>query len=89
MELKAFIKDVLTPMLDYPEELDVEVIMKRDKQLDVFVHARQEDRGRIVGRNGRMISSLRTLCRTAGEKQGVYVNLELVEDETDDSAPEE
>ena len=88
MEFKAFIKDVLTPVLDYPEELDVEVV-KNGKQLDVLVSARQEDRGRIVGRNGRMISSLRTLCRAAGEKQGVYVNLELVEDEVDGSNPEE
>ena len=88
MDLKAFIKDVLTPVLDYPEELDVEV-KTRDKQLDVFVRARQEDRGRIVGRNGRMISSIRTLCRAAGEKQGMHVNLELVEDEVDEFKLEE
>jgi len=84
MDLKAFVKDVLTPVLDYPEELDVEVV-KNGKQLDVIVRARQEDRGRIVGRNGRMISSLRTLCRAAAEKQGMYANLEIVENETDDS----
>ena len=88
MDLKAFVKDVLTPVLDYPEELDVEAV-KSGKQLDVLVCARQEDRGRIVGRSGRMISSLRTLCRAAGEKQGLHVNLELVEDEADGSSPEE
>jgi predicted RNA-binding protein YlqC (UPF0109 family) len=36
-----------------------------------------------------MISSIRTLCRAAGEKQGMHVNLELVEDEVDESNPEE
>jgi predicted RNA-binding protein YlqC (UPF0109 family) len=79
MDLEAFIKDVLTPILDHPEELSVE-INQNANQLDVHLRARKEDRGRIIGRNGRMISSLRTLCRAAGDKQGMHVNLELVED---------
>ncbi|MDR0499565.1 MAG: KH domain-containing protein [Holophagales bacterium] len=86
MDLEAFLKDVLTSVLDYPEEFNVE-IEKSGKQLDVLVRARQTDRGRIIGKNGRMISSLRTLCRAAGEKQGLHVNLELVEDEIDNDAP--
>jgi predicted RNA-binding protein YlqC (UPF0109 family) len=79
MDLEAFLRDVLMPVLDCPEELGIEII-QNGKQLDVHMRARKEDRGRIIGRNGRMISSLRTLCRAAGEKQGMYVNLELVED---------
>jgi predicted RNA-binding protein YlqC (UPF0109 family) len=76
MDLEAFIKDVLTPALDYPEKLIVET--KRDgKKLEIILYAPQIDRGRIVGRNGRMISSLRTLCKAAGEKQGLTVSLEL------------
>ena len=46
--------------------------------------AEQVDRGRIIGKSGRMISSLRTLVQAAGEKHGLLVNLELFdEDETD------
>jgi predicted RNA-binding protein YlqC (UPF0109 family) len=85
MDLEIFLKDVLTPVLDYPEEFNVE-IKKNGKHMDVLVRARQIDRGRIIGKNGRMISSLRTLCKTAGEKQGLHINLELVEDETDPEA---
>ena len=80
MDLEAFLRDVLTPVLDHPEDLGVE-FRKNGARLDVFLRARQEDRGRVVGRNGRMISSLRALCRIAGEKQGVHVNLELAEDD--------
>jgi predicted RNA-binding protein YlqC (UPF0109 family) len=79
MDLEAFLKDILVPVLDCPEELSIEIIQD-GRQLDVHLRARKEDRGRIIGRNGRMISSLRTLCKAAGEKQGLYVNLELVED---------
>jgi predicted RNA-binding protein YlqC (UPF0109 family) len=82
MDLEAFLRDVLAPLLDHPEELGVE-ISKGGRQMDVFLRARQEDRGRIIGRNGRMISSLRALCSAAGEKQGLRVNLELREDEAE------
>jgi len=84
MDLEAFLRDVLTPILDHPEEMTVEINSK-GKQLDVFLRACQKDRGRIIGRNGRMISSLRTLCRTAGDKQGLHVNLELIEDDSDEA----
>jgi len=85
MDLEAFLKDVLTPVLDHPDELCVET-REDGRRLDVLLRARQEDRGRIIGRNGRMISSLRALCRVAGEKQGLHVNLELVEDDADHSS---
>jgi predicted RNA-binding protein YlqC (UPF0109 family) len=76
----------LTPALDHPDELSIEIANNGNK-LDVLLRARQEDRGRIIGRNGRMISSLRTLCRAAGEKQGLDVNLELVEDDDEIDNP--
>jgi len=87
MDLETFLRDVLTPVLDHPEELSVE-LRKNGKRLDIFLRARQDDRGRVVGRNGRMISSLRSLCKVAGEKQGLHVNLELAEDDVDFGALE-
>jgi len=80
MDLEAFLKDVITPMLEHPEEFTVE-IKNNAKYLDVLMRARQGDRGWIIGKNGRMISSLRAICRAVGEKHGLHINLELVEDE--------
>jgi hypothetical protein len=76
MNLEAFLRDVLTPLLDHPEALRVEVAGEGRKR-DVLVFADPKDRGRIIGKHGRMISALRTLCKTAGEKAGLVVNLEL------------
>ena len=77
---ETFLKDALTPMLDHPEEFRVEVKGEGRKR-DVLIHADQRDRGRIIGKSGRMITSLRTLLKTAGEKAGLVINLELYEDE--------
>jgi predicted RNA-binding protein YlqC (UPF0109 family) len=80
VNVEAFLKDVLTPMLDHPDDLQIEV--KGDgKKRDVLIHADARDRGRIIGKSGRMISSLRTLVKAAGEKSGLIINLELFEED--------
>jgi uncharacterized protein len=85
---EAFLKDMLAPLLDHPEELRVEV-KGEGKKRDVLVHANPKDRGRIIGKSGRMISSLRTLIKAAGEKSGLILNLELFEEDGDRPARRE
>jgi len=80
MDLEAFLTDVLTPLLDHPEALRIEVVAE-GRKCDVLIHAESRDRGRIIGKSGRMISSLRTLCQAAGDKTGQRVNLEIFEEE--------
>jgi len=80
MDFEGFLKDVLAPVLDHPEALKVEVKGEGRKR-EIWIHAEQGDRGRIIGKSGRMIQSLRTLCRAAGDKAGLNIDLELFEDE--------
>ena len=80
MNAEAFLKDVLTPVVDHPEELRIEV-QGDGRKRDVLIHADARDRGRIIGKSGRMISSLRTLMKAAGEKAGLVVSVELFEED--------
>ncbi len=80
MDLEAFLGDVIRPLLDHPEAFRVEIASEGRKR-DILVHADPQDRGRIIGKHGRMISALRTLCRTAGDKAGLSVNLELFDED--------
>ena len=77
MDFEAFLTNVLTPILDQPQDLRVEV-KGEGRKVDILIYADPKDRGRIIGKSGRMISSLRTLVKMAGEKAGAaVVNLEL------------
>lgn len=82
MNLEAFLLDVLTPVLEHPDALRIEV-KEEGRKRDVFIHAEPKDRGRIIGKSGRMISSLRTICQAAGEKSGLRVNVEIFEEENE------
>lgn len=80
MDFEAFLKDVLSPALEHPDQLRVEV-SGEGRRRDVLIHAAPTDRGRIIGKSGRMISSLRTLCKLAGEKAGVQVEVEIFDED--------
>jgi len=38
----------------------------------------EEDRGKIIGRQGKLVQAIRILARVAAVKQGVKINLEIV-----------
>ncbi len=80
LDLEAFLKDVLTPMLDQPEAFKVEV-KTEGKKVEALLHAAPGDVGRIIGKSGRMISALRTLVQAAGEKHHLKVDLEIFEED--------
>ncbi len=76
MNLEAFLIDVLKPLLDHPDALRVEA-RGEGRRRAFTLHADPADRGRIIGKSGRTIQSLRTLCKVAGEKAGLIVEVEL------------
>lgn len=80
MNLEAFLTDVLTPLVDAPEALRIEVRGEGRKR-EVIIFAEQKDRGRIIGKSGRNISALRTLCKAAGEKANLVIDLELFDED--------
>lgn len=43
------------------------------------LHVADADRGKVIGRRGRMVQSLRTLARAAGARSDRRVLLEIVE----------
>ncbi len=80
LDLQAFLTDVITPMLDQPEAFKVDV-KTEGKKVEALLHAAPGDIGRIIGKSGRMISSLRTLVQAAGEKHHLAISVEIHEED--------
>ena len=78
--MKAFIEYVVKALVDHPEQVDVKEV--DGERVVVFeVRLNPTDIGKVIGKSGRMISSLRTLCKAAGEKDGLFINLELFDED--------
>ena len=75
---QSFIEYILSHILENTDALKVEKkIDELGTLFEVTVH--ESDMGRIIGKNGQTIQSLRTLLRMMGSKNGERVNLKVLE----------
>ena len=76
---RAFLEYVTPWLVDYPDEVTItESDSERDEIVfEMSVHP--EDMGKIIGKRGRIIRSLRALARAAGQRDGRSVSVEVVD----------
>lgn len=60
------------------DAISIDVTDEQDSSL-IEVRVSPDDVGRIIGRHGRVIKSIRTLARACGSKMGVGIEVEVVE----------
>lgn len=72
-ELVAY---VVQNLVAQPDALDVRAVGDDHGGVRIEIRCAQEDAGRVIGRGGRVINSLRTLARAASDgRQRVDVHL--------------
>jgi hypothetical protein len=76
MGVKDVVEVLAKALADKPD--DVRVVETEHKGTTlVELYVAQIDAGKMIGRQGRTVSALRTLAATAGEKDGKTVTLEI------------
>jgi uncharacterized protein len=65
-------------IVEQPDAVRVEEI-DSDGDLLLRLHVAESDRGKVIGRRGRMVQALRTLARAAGARSDRRVLLEIAE----------
>ncbi|SDX32036.1 MULTISPECIES: KH domain-containing protein [Salimicrobium] len=74
--MKELLETMITPLIEYPEYLNIDVKEEPDKAVyHVIVH--QDDVGRVIGKNGRVAKSIRTVVYAANrdKTRKVYVDI--------------
>ena len=69
---------LLQSIVDHPDDIVVDEEISEDKTT-LTIHAHTEDMGKIIGKSGRIIRSLRDLIKLMAAKQGVYVDVLIAE----------
>ena len=65
-------------LVDDPDSVRVEQVDEDDACV-LRLYVAPADRGKVIGRNGRVVRALRTIVRAAGGGQGRRVLVEVVE----------
>ena len=76
MDKKAIIQEIVKELVDNPEEVSVEEL-KGESAVVLNIKVAKGDLGKVIGRKGRIISSLRTLFGSIFAKDGQKAIIEV------------
>lgn len=80
-DIAALVREIVLPLVEDKEA--VEVASSRSERGAELIEVRvaADDAGKVIGRQGRVIKSIRVLARAAACADGGDVEVELIEDE--------
>ena len=78
--MKELVEFIVKALVDRPDEVQVSEVQSGTTTILELSVARP-DMGRVIGKGGRIINSIRRLLQVAATKQGKRVSLELIEDD--------
>lgn len=75
--MKQLIKSVVTPLVDYPEDIVVNM-KEEEKKLIYHLTVNEQDVGKIIGKNGRIAKAIRTVVYAAKSDTNKRVYLDIM-----------
>lgn len=70
---------LVVPLVDDPDAVEITSTDTEEGALLVEISVADEDAGKVIGRQGRVIKAIRTLCRAAGSRNGAAVEVEIID----------
>ncbi len=75
--MKELIEYIAKSIVSAPDDVKV-TEEKTEDRLVIKLEVAADDKGRIIGREGRVAEAMRTLLRVAATKAGIRVRLEII-----------
>ncbi|OGG13671.1 hypothetical protein A2773_00050 [Candidatus Gottesmanbacteria bacterium RIFCSPHIGHO2_01_FULL_39_10] len=76
--MKEFLEYIVKKLTDNPDKVVIEESTV-DNQLILTLKIDKNDMGKVIGKEGKIISALRNLVKVAGMKEGKQIRVELLE----------
>lgn len=77
--MKELLKHLVTEIVSQPKKVKIEEVAEEGGITRLTFSVAPEDMGIVIGKNGRTITAIRSLVKTAAAKAGKNVFLELKE----------
>ena len=76
--MKELVEYIAKSIASYPEDVRVTEEEEEDGRILLRLEVAPDDKGKLIGRQGRVAQSIRALLRVAAVKQGTRAILEIV-----------
>lgn len=77
-DLVGLVECVVRPLLDFEDDLEISS-REEDGVMIIEISVNEEDTGKVIGRQGRVIKSIRTLTRAAASRNDMQVEVEILD----------
>ncbi|MCX8212934.1 MAG: KH domain-containing protein [SAR202 cluster bacterium] len=76
--MKELVEFIAKEIASYPDEVRVTEEEEEDGRIILRLEVAPDDKGKVIGRQGRVADSIRVLLRVAAVKQGARATLDIV-----------
>ncbi|MCB1109417.1 MAG: KH domain-containing protein [Chlamydiia bacterium] len=78
--MKEFVEYIVKNLVDNPDQVKInEIVGKHTLIIELSVE--KSDIGKIIGKKGKTINSIRTLLMSVASRNNIRVNLEILEED--------
>lgn len=75
--MRELVLDIAKALVDNPNEVVVEETKEKD-EIILKLKVSSDDMGKVIGKQGRIAKAIRTVVRSAANRENVKVSLEIV-----------
>ena len=74
--MKDLLYFIVSSLVDDSSSIQVEV-NEKDKFIDCLIKVKEDDLGKVIGRNGKVATAIRTVARASARKSNKKVNIKI------------
>jgi len=89
MAIEDAVRTIVENLVTHPADVEVssEDLSDNGSKVKIKIHVNPEDRGRVIGRQGKTINALRTVIKAAAVKTNQRVNIKVIEEDDSEVSP--
>lgn len=80
--MKNLLEFILIHLVDHPEDVKVEEV-QQEHGTDYILHVHPEDMGKVIGKKGSLINSIRNIAKIRAAKENIQPHIILAEPESE------
>ena len=77
--MKEFVEFIVKQLVDEPEKVKIEESMPNQNTIEIKIGVEKNDIGKVIGKKGKNINSLRTLLIAVAAKEHHRATLQVIE----------
>lgn len=77
--MKNLLEFLLIHLVDNPDAVSIDTSLDGDTEI-FTLHVAPEDMGKVIGKQGKVINSIRTLARVRAVKEGKHISVVLADE---------